>query len=113
MNHPLPPKPPISMYFHTYTPPARKPATALGNMAAQHVDHGKSIPVNNNRERPFAHHHATASSIGVLSSPYIESIIHLSSKDMIPRLENNCDKTSNINNNGDNLPHPDKLFSWI
>jgi hypothetical protein len=63
-NHP--PKPPMSMYFPAHTLPARKPATTLRDMAAQHIDQGKPIPVNIDRERPSAHHHATASSVGVL-----------------------------------------------
>ena len=50
------------MYFHVYTP-ARNPATLLRDMAAQHVDYGKPIPVTNVRERPSAHHHTTASSV--------------------------------------------------
>ncbi len=133
MNHPLPQKPPISMHFHAYTPPARKPASPC-NMAAQHVGRGKSILANNDRESPFERHHATASSIGVFSGPHIESVISPSSEgsyrstasyyprllsvilprpDTIPGLENECDKTSSIDSDGDDLPHPDKLFSWI
>jgi hypothetical protein len=46
MDHPLPSKPPVSVYFYIYTP-TRKPATILRDMAAQHIDHGKPIPVNN------------------------------------------------------------------
>ncbi|KAL4936187.1 hypothetical protein BDV06DRAFT_111890 [Aspergillus oleicola] len=112
MNHPLPQKPPISMHFHAYTPPARRPASPC-NMAAQHVGRGKSILANNDREGPFEHHHATASSIGVFSGPHIESVISPSSEDTIPGLENDCDKTSSIDSVGDDLPHSDKLFSWI
>jgi hypothetical protein len=80
MNHPLPPKPPISVHFHAYTPPARNPRTALRDMAAQHVDHGNFIPVSKAREGPSAHHNATVSSIGVLSSPHIDTAIYQSTK---------------------------------
>jgi hypothetical protein len=78
MNHPFTPKPSISMYFHVYTP-ARKPATVLRDAAAQHIGHGKPIPVNNDRERPSAHNHTTASS-GLLSGPHKDSVICPSSK---------------------------------
>ncbi|KAL3468704.1 hypothetical protein BJX99DRAFT_252523 [Aspergillus californicus] len=88
MNHPLPPKPPISMYFHTYAPPPRKPSTVHCDMAAQHVDHGNSIPVNNKREELCSRHHATASSIRASSSPDIESVIQPSGEDTFPELEN-------------------------
>ncbi|KAL3435033.1 hypothetical protein BDV09DRAFT_204355 [Aspergillus tetrazonus] len=110
MNHPLPPKPPISMHFRTYTFPARKPETTLYDMAAQHVDHGKPIPLNDDRKRPVAHHHATASSIGELSGPHIDSVICPSRENTITRLKNghNVDGV-----NGDDLSHPDELFSWI
>ncbi|KAL2819831.1 hypothetical protein BJX63DRAFT_363608 [Aspergillus granulosus] len=84
---------------------------SLRGMAAQHVDHGKSIAMNNNRERRFAHHHASTSSIGAFSHPHIDSVICPSTEDTIIRLENDYPKTNNID--GDNLPHPDKLFSWI
>lgn len=75
MKHPLPPKPPISMYFHAYTPLSPQPKTALRDVAAQYVERGKSIPVNNGQNRPFANHHATASSNGVSSSPHADSVI--------------------------------------
>ncbi|CEL09519.1 hypothetical protein ASPCAL12654 [Aspergillus calidoustus] len=113
INHPLPPKPPISMYFHVYTP-TRKPATVLRDTAAQHVDHGKPIPVNNDRERPSAHNHTTVSSVGLLSGPHKDSVICPSSEDTITGLENDHDKASNGDDSGDfEPPHPDELFSWI
>jgi hypothetical protein len=87
MNHTLPPKPPISMHFHRYTPPTRKPATTLRDLAAQDVDHGKPIPVNYDPEKSLAHHHATASSIGVLSGPHIDSV-------SCPSREGSCGSTS-------------------
>lgn len=43
--------------------------------AAQHVEHGKPISVNNDQNRPFAHHRATASSNGVSSRPHVDSVI--------------------------------------
>ncbi|KAL2796574.1 hypothetical protein BJX66DRAFT_323885 [Aspergillus keveii] len=116
MNHPLPPKPPISTYFHVYTP-ARKPATIPRDMAAQHIDHGKPFPMNNDRERPSAHHHTIASSAGLLSGPHIDSVVCPSSEDTVTGLENDYDMASNSDNNDNNddfePPHPDKLFSWI
>ncbi|KAL4987084.1 hypothetical protein BDW68DRAFT_188303 [Aspergillus falconensis] len=110
INHLLPPKPPISIHFRTYTLPTRKPETTLYNMAVQHVDHGKPIPLNDDQKRPFVHHHATASSIGELSSSHIDSVIYPSCKNTITRLKNghNVDSV-----NSDDLSHPDKLFSWI
>ncbi|KAL4969336.1 uncharacterized protein BDV14DRAFT_165673 [Aspergillus stella-maris] len=33
INYLLPPKPPISMHFHAYTPPALKPVTLICKMA--------------------------------------------------------------------------------
>ncbi|RDH26737.1 hypothetical protein BDQ94DRAFT_164233 [Aspergillus welwitschiae] len=111
MKHPLPPKPPISMYFHAYTPLSPQPKTALRDVAAQHVEHGKSIPVNNGQNRPFANHHATASSNGVSSSPHADSVIRPSGEDSVTGLENDCDETSSINS--DDLLHPDELFSRI
>ncbi|KAL3469048.1 hypothetical protein BJX99DRAFT_88769 [Aspergillus californicus] len=105
INHPLPPKPPISMYFHAYTPPARKPVTALCDMAAQHVDHGQSSPVNNEPKGPYA----TASLVGVWRSLDMESAIYPSSEDTSPRPENDeFGATGSIN--GDDFPHPDT--SW-
>ncbi|KAL3488205.1 hypothetical protein BJX62DRAFT_227461 [Aspergillus germanicus] len=119
MNYPLPPKPPISTYFHVYTP-ARKLATIPRDMAAQHIDHGKPFPMNNDQERRSAHHHTIASSAGLLSGPHIDSVVCPSSEDTITGLENNYDKASNSDDSDDNNdnndfkpPHPDKLFSWI
>ncbi|GLA78953.1 hypothetical protein AtubIFM55763_001118 [Aspergillus tubingensis] len=116
-KHPLPPKPPISMYFHAYTPLSPQPKTALRDMAARHVEHGKSIPVNNGQNRPFANHHATASSNGVSSSPHADSVIRPSGEVNLPGPgsvtghENDRDETSSINS--DDLLHPDELFSRI
>jgi hypothetical protein len=126
------------MYFHAYTPLARKPATTLRDMAVQHINHGKAIPVESDRERPSAHHRANTFSVGVLSGPHIDSAICPSSEgsysppslpargsclsvilprpETITRLENNHDNASNVDSdNGNNfdLPHPDKLSSLI
>ncbi|KAL4779925.1 hypothetical protein BJX76DRAFT_364805 [Aspergillus varians] len=80
MNHPLPPKPPISMYFHVYSP-ACKPATILRDAAP---------------------------------SPYKDSVICLSSKDIITRLENDQVKASNSEDSKDyKPPYLDELFACI
>jgi hypothetical protein len=42
MNHPLPPKPPISTYFHVYTP-ARKPATIPRDMERSTLTMGNPL----------------------------------------------------------------------
>ncbi|KAL4991131.1 hypothetical protein BDW68DRAFT_185115 [Aspergillus falconensis] len=90
MNHSLPLKPPISIYFHVYTP-ACKPATMLCYTAVWYIDYSKPIPVN--------------------------SIICPFSEDTIIRLEKVYEKTINSNNsdNSDDFepPHLDELFSWI
>ncbi|GKZ75218.1 hypothetical protein AnigIFM50267_003323 [Aspergillus niger] len=72
------------MYFHAYTPLSPQPKTALRDVAAQHVEHGKSIPVKNDQNRPFAKPHATASSNGMSSSPHADSIIYPSSEGILP-----------------------------
>ncbi|KAL4871633.1 hypothetical protein BDV12DRAFT_25334 [Aspergillus spectabilis] len=114
MNHPLLPNPPISMYFHTYAPPLRKPETALCDMAAQHIDHGKSIPVNNEQEGPSLHHHAAASSLGKFSSHDMESVIWSSDKDTVPEFQpDHFDAIDSIDNNNNDVPHPDTSIPWI
>ncbi|KKK19948.1 hypothetical protein ARAM_007591 [Aspergillus rambellii] len=134
MKYPLPLKPPISMYFHAYTFLSPQPKTSPRDVVAQHIEYGKSISVNNGQNRPFANHHATASSNGVCSSPRADSVISSSGEGssksttyccprlillpvILPRpgsvtgLENDCDETSSINS--DDLLHPDELFSRI
>ncbi|KAJ0419220.1 hypothetical protein BJY00DRAFT_286514 [Aspergillus carlsbadensis] len=49
-------------------------------MVAQHINHGKPFPINNNRGRPSIHHHAITSSTRLLSGPHIDSIACPSSK---------------------------------
>ncbi|RDH26293.1 hypothetical protein BDQ94DRAFT_164598 [Aspergillus welwitschiae] len=63
------------------------------------------------QNRPFANHHATASSNGVCSSPRADSVIGPSGEGSVTGLEDDCDETSSINS--DDLLHPDELFSRI
>ncbi|KAL4938516.1 hypothetical protein BDV06DRAFT_200777 [Aspergillus oleicola] len=44
--------------LHAYTRPTRKTVTALSNIAAQPVGHGRIIFVNNEPEGPCSRHHA-------------------------------------------------------
>ncbi|KAL4918683.1 hypothetical protein BDW62DRAFT_217496 [Aspergillus aurantiobrunneus] len=98
INHPLPPKPPISMHFHAYTPPSLKP--------------GQTISVNNKLKGPSLHHYITVSLVGVTSSLDMESVIRPFSADTSLRLENNnSGATGSIN--GNNFPHLDMLWSSV
>ncbi|KAL4779160.1 hypothetical protein BJX76DRAFT_365510 [Aspergillus varians] len=91
INHPLPPKPPISMHFHAYTPPALKPC--------------QTTSVNNKLKGSSSRCYTTVSLVRVTSSLSMESIICPFSAD------NNSGATGSIN--GNNFPHPDTLWSSV
>lgn len=71
--------PPISIYFYVYSP-ARNPATLLCDMAAQHIDHGKPIPVTKIKKVVCALSHNCI--FCVLSGPHKSSVICLSSESL-------------------------------
>ncbi|KAF3009014.1 hypothetical protein E8E15_002252 [Penicillium rubens] len=118
INHPLPPKPPISMHFHAYTPHSLKPVTPICEMAAQYVNQGQTISVNNEPKGPSLRRHTTVSSVGVTSSLDMESVIRpfgaamLAVSDTSLRLEND-DSGATGSINGDDFPHPDTLWSSV
>ncbi|CAP91174.1 Pc13g01050 [Penicillium rubens Wisconsin 54-1255] len=112
INHPLPPKPPISMHFHAYTPHSLKPVTPICEMAAQYVNQGQTISVNNEPKGPSLRRHTTVSSVGVTSSLDMESVIRPFGADTSLRLEND-DSGATGSINGDDFPHPDTLWSSV
>ncbi|KAL4805685.1 hypothetical protein BDV18DRAFT_152428 [Aspergillus unguis] len=95
INHPLPPKPPISMHFHACTPSSLKPVTPICEMAAQYVNQGQTVSVNNEPKGPSSRRHNC-------------SVIRPFGADTSLRLEND-DSGATGSINGDNFPHPDTL----
>ncbi|GKZ33055.1 hypothetical protein AbraIFM66950_002774 [Aspergillus brasiliensis] len=99
------------MYFHAYNPLPPQSETALHDVAAQHVEHGKSTPVIHREDRSFFNHQATASSsLGYPGSPGIESAMPSSGEATFPEPQSNFNATGSID--GDDLPHRETSLFW-
>ncbi|KAA8650294.1 uncharacterized protein ATNIH1004_002977 [Aspergillus tanneri] len=108
MNHPLPPKPPTPRYFfHEYTPRA-------GNVGTTPPvrDVGESHLADNSFKLTFSDYEASASKIRTLDSLKTEDVSLPSGEDTSQEYESDCNETSSVNIDIDDLPHPDTLFSW-
>ncbi|KAB8261534.1 hypothetical protein BDV32DRAFT_37626 [Aspergillus pseudonomiae] len=112
MNHPLPPKPPISKsFFHAYIPrvPCVRDLGILpGNPTTRRIDRGECLPVNSGPKFYSGHQPSTIETN--CTPPTAESVALPSGEDSFQELKSDCDEMSSVNINIDDFPHPDTLF---
>lgn len=110
MNHPLPPKPPISkFFFHAYIPRVpcvRDLGTLPGNPMTRRIDRGECLPVNSGPRFSSGHQPSTIEMNG--TPPTAESAALPSGEDSFQELKSDC-KTSSVDINIVDLPLPDIL----
>ncbi|KAE8374692.1 hypothetical protein BDV26DRAFT_34525 [Aspergillus bertholletiae] len=111
MNHPLPPKPPISKYFfQAYIPRVRDLGILPAKPTPRRIDCGGCSPVNSEPRFSPGHQLSAIETNGV--PPTAESLVLPSGEDNFQDLQSDCDESS-VDINIDDLPHPDTLFFGV
>ncbi|KAB8071992.1 hypothetical protein BDV29DRAFT_10633 [Aspergillus leporis] len=109
MNHPLPPKPPVSKYcVHAYVPHVRDPGISPGNSTARQIDRGGCLNVDSESRSSSGHQVSLAETNDTLSAA--ENVILPSGEDFSRDVKSSSDKMSSVDVNIDDFPHPDTFF---
>ncbi|KAE8348693.1 hypothetical protein BDV28DRAFT_80304 [Aspergillus coremiiformis] len=109
MNHPLPPKPPVSKsFFHAYVPHVRDPGILPGNSTARRIDRDGCLSVNSEPRSSLDHQ---VSVIETNGTPLAAETVTLpSGEDSFRELKGDSEEMSSVNINIDGFPHPDTFF---